>query len=115
MQIRNNINSMSIFEKAEYQVLPNLAKNRQKFPQVSLSSRSLPCLQPSWVLSLGSQPPLTLGVPLNPKKLLTALQCQVATIIGPLGFSTLLLNQEFEMKVTSLCLSKVFGIIALVS
>ena len=84
MQIRNNINSMSIFEKAEYQVLPNLAKNRQKFPQVSLSSRSLPCLQPSWVLSLGSQPPLTpepLGVPLNPKKLLTALQCQVATII----------------------------------
>ena len=71
MQIRNNINSVLIFEKAEYQGLPNLAKSRQKFPQVSLSSSNPPCLQPSWVLILGSQPPLTpepLGVPLSPKK-----------------------------------------------
>jgi len=107
-----------MFEKAEYQVLPNLAKNRQKFPQVSLSSSSLPCLQPSWVLILGSPPPLTpepSGVPLSPKKGPSSSSLSSSHYHLTTRISTLLLNEELEMKVTSLCLSKAFGITALVS
>ena len=56
MQIRNNINSVLIFEKAEYQGLPNLAKSRQNFHRFLCPLVILPaCSHPgcsSWVLSL---------------------------------------------------------------